>query len=129
MPLRYFHRVAPWWTTTCPGADFENRPGFARLNPYAGMEWTWILPIVQGISCTIWRWAASALFYPPPPPILMRRRRLTSLLVAQGPIVSVTVAVLGFLYANHPWLLLIAVIISSIWASPPHRGKGPMMLP
>jgi hypothetical protein len=75
-------------------------------------SWTWTLPIVQGLCCTVMRWAGNAIFYPPPPTILTAHPNLTALLYVQGFVVSITVIVLGFMYASHPWWLLLAVFIT-----------------
>ncbi len=75
------------------------------------------------------RWAVSNVFYPPPAPIFMGRMWLANLLGLQGFIVPIVVVVLGFMYANHPWLMLLVVILTTLWAAPPHRGKGPMSHP
>lgn len=92
-------------------------------------SWTWLLPIVQGISFSLTRWAGGSLFYPPPAPIFMGRMWLAQLLFVQGTMVAIVVVILGFTYANHPWWLLFAVIITGLWAHPPYRGRGPMTSP
>lgn len=92
-------------------------------------SWTWALPIVQMASCTVMRWAGGSIFYPPPAPIFMGRMWLAQLLFFQGYLVSLAVVILGFLYADHPWLLLILVGVTVLWAMPPHRGRGPVTPP
>ena len=59
----------------------------------------------------------------------MGRMWLAQLLLLQGFIVPIVVVILGFIYANHPWWILFAAIIASLWGSPPYRGRGPLMAP
>jgi hypothetical protein len=95
------------------------------------MTWTWALPVIQMLSCTLMRWVGRALFaqglspnFGNLPLVLMGRPYLASLLLWQCPVVSIAVVVAGFLYANHPWWLLIFVAITFLWASPPYRATS-----
>jgi hypothetical protein len=95
------------------------------------MSWTWALPIVQMISCTLMRWVGHALFsqglspnFGNLPLILMGRPRTVSFLLWQCPVVSLAVIITGFAYANHSWLLLLGVVITFLWASPPYRTRA-----
>ena len=96
------------------------------------MEPLALLIILQIVAALSFRYLGTSLFPDGPHPNfgnlpeILRNPLVLNTLGIGAALVSVAVAVCGFVFTDYPWWLLLFVVASFIWASPPYRNRPPV---